>query len=543
MLITTKLKLINENDNLLIINKQVAEDFNLLKVKSIIIRFGFNISEANILIDSNSKDKDIGISTGIIKNLKIPYFCNYNITVNSQKELVIGPFIGIYMAKTENALIKKLRGLNSFVKRYSNLNGAVFGFSLDNIDKTNLKMTGFIYNPRLDIWHKEKLPYPSAIFNRSVMDSEWRKYFVSLYGKKIYNYRPFDKWEMYEILSKLQEMEEHLPNTTLYLDSTDIINCLEEYNNIYIKPIDGKQGKGIYNLAKKEKSLILKTRSDGKNISKNFNNIEEILSFLEERLKIKKYIIQPTLDIQIDSKSIDFRVGMDKNQLGEWQKTTFLSRVSGTESIVSNRAVGGGTIKEIEDVLKDIYGMDDLEVKKYKEKLVSVATKAANYLEFTGLHLGKLAFDLAIDRNKKIWIIEINSRYPDDSLSNSLGKRHVYYDTRLTNMLYAKKLSGFDLKSNEPVFRFDEVDHDFTLGVVKKVQIYIGIFKKRRQEFKDYLLDLLNKTELSSDLLFDNDKLKFVLTLEGSTDEIIDLVNTIQKGNDFNKVIAIEKVD
>lgn len=542
---TYNIEVLKSGQRHLTINKNLADKYNLSKVKSILVRFGLKIMEVKLFIEEEHANMYIGLSKDIIEKLGIPTYCNFNIYVNSKKEIVIGPFIGLFMGKKESTIIKKLRVINSFVQRYDKLNGAVFAFSLDNINKKNLTMDGYVFNPILNIWQRASLPFPAAIYKRSVFNTEWREYFGSIYGNKVFNYNSFDKWEMYERLRQFEDVRYFLPDTKLYKDLEDIWVSLSQYENIYIKPIDGKQGLGIFNVVKNEKSILVKTRKKGENLSWSFTNKDDFLYFISQKLEINKYIIQQTLDIQIDSKAIDFRIGMDKDQLGKWNDTTFLSRVSGNESIVSNRAAGGGEVKEISDTLKEIYKMNDVEKDRYQNELISLAYKASIYLEETGLSLGKLAFDMAIDSNNKIWIVEINSRYPDDSLVNSLGKRHVYYDTRHLNMLYAKKLSGFDHTTNDLVFNFAEFQEEIKSEEVKKIKVYVGVPLKEREGFKEYLAHIIQESILEHLVSYDKSTQKFELVLEGSFNEIVKIIKRIKSNdnNKFSSVVSIIELD
>lgn len=540
-MVSYNIKVKDDEETKFIISKDFSKAFNLSKVKSSFIRFGFKIIESTIIIDDNLPSNEIVISQNIIEQLKLPTYCNFNITVNKQGEIIFGPFIGIYMGRKETTLIKKLRIIDSYVKKYKEVNGAVFAFTLDNINKENFTMRGYIYNPRMDIWQKVTVPYPASIFNKTTMNTDWREYFGALYGNKIFNYNSFDKWEMYERLKQFDDIEGLFPPTKLYENVEGITEYLDQYKNLFIKPIAGKKGLGIYNVIKTNNVIQVKTRLKGENLAWEFADRNEFLTFIVGKLETNQYIIQKTLDIQIDSKAIDFRVGMDKDQTGNWNNIMFISRVSGDNSIVSNRALGGGVIRLIPDVLKDIYKMSNEEVEEYESNLVTIATKISVYLEKTGLYLGKLAFDIAIDSNKKIWIVEINSRYPDDSLANSLGDTQTYYDIRHTNMMFSKRLSGFDQTTNDTLLHFSGSSAQVNNREIKKVKIYIGVTKNNKEKFKEYLSGLLQKTVFSPDVNYNETKRKFEIVLEGKFVDINQFIQSlkISKENTIENVIGI----
>jgi len=345
------IKVMTECDGILKINSQTAKELNLDRIKNSVLRFGLRVSEIHILVDESIEIEDLFISKNVIDFLMIPYDCTYNISVKNN-ELLIGPFIGIFIGNKEQGIVKRMKLLNSFVKKYSQINGTIFAFTMEGINKSEFIIDGYFFNENLNLWMKKKLPFPMSIFNRFTMSKKQREFFRSIYGDKIFNPKAINKWEMYEQLVQYPETKELLPETIQYTNSKDIIDMLNKHNTVYIKPISGKQGVGIFKVEKLENFYLVKTRENQENVEWSLRDERDLDKFMKVKLNNGNYIIQESLNIQLDKKSIDFRVGMDKDQSGEWKRTMFVSRISGTESIISNRAAGGGEVRTIEDVLK-----------------------------------------------------------------------------------------------------------------------------------------------------------------------------------------------
>jgi len=72
-----------------------------------------------------------------------------------------------------------------------------------------------------------------------------------------------------------------------------------------------------------------------------------------------------------------------------------------------------------------------------------VVLKSCEQLEQTGFRYGNLGFDIAIDTNNHIWIIEINNIYPDHTIALDANDPLLYKTVMTTPLLYAKWLSGF----------------------------------------------------------------------------------------------------
>src|SRR5690625_483784 len=124
-----------------------------------------------------------------------------------------------------------------------------------------------------------------------------------------------------------------------------MIDFINKYNDIYIKPVGGNQGQGIYNVIQSKDQIRIMTRKDGQNVVITCNSEEEVKEFAKRYLRSRKYIMQQTLDLSINNRMIDFRIGFDKNQQGEWKHNLYITRVGGDESIVSNVATSGGYVE------------------------------------------------------------------------------------------------------------------------------------------------------------------------------------------------------
>src|SRR5699024_210247 len=117
-----KINITNEPSAILKMNQTTAESYNVAYLKDTVIRFGFATAETQLVIDNELTENEINMSAQIAKKLHLPVFCNLNLTLENNT-LVLGPFIGIIVANKKQAVIKKLRLLNNYVKYYSKLNG------------------------------------------------------------------------------------------------------------------------------------------------------------------------------------------------------------------------------------------------------------------------------------------------------------------------------------------------------------------------------------------------------------------------------------
>jgi hypothetical protein len=118
--------------------------------------------------------------------------------------------------------------------------------------------------------------------------------------------------------------------------------------------------------------------------------------------------------------------------------------------VVSNYS-SGGSVEPIETLVKNHFHFNNEEVLELKENINSISYKILDSIKNSGHDFGKLAFDIAIDKNLRLWIIEVNNRSPDDFLFARAGDRDTTYQIKLDNMLYAKWLAGFSTNKGNPI--------------------------------------------------------------------------------------------
>nr|WP_236782664.1 YheC/YheD family protein [Allobacillus saliphilus] len=448
------------------------------------------------------------------------------------------------MGEKKKQLYNNVRILNNYVKKYKKINGAIFGFTVDGINKYDLQITGLLYNPQKKFWETKKLPFPGSIIKRRLITQEWREYLNYFYPDGIYNYKPLDKWQVYKRLIQFKELSDFLPPTDLVNKFSDITDFLLQHKNIYLKPSNGNRGIGIYNIIQYKDKVTVQSRGKDTNHIWEFDSHEELVNFLEENLKKEQYIIQKTLNLKVDNKSIDFRVGLDKDQTGNWKRNMFVARISGENSIVSNVARSEGTVKYPLEALCDLYNFSPSVAKDFEQKLKDLGAKVGRAIDDTGLHFGKLALDIAIDNESKLWIIEVNNKSPNDTIMRLLGDKDKFYQIRLTNMLYAKKLSGFEIHTNENFLNFNlKEEQDLNLNQKIESKIYISIPGKQKK-FKDYINELDKVYDLSIKFIEPIKKRRIVIVkVEGVKETFYKFIEEINKGMYKNNIKGIALKD
>lgn len=411
------------------------------ETEEITVKFGTKTIKVSLKASSNIGENNIVMSTNSIDELNISEFPKYEI-LNKNNELVLGPYIGLLMASTNQSLMKKAKRLNKYVEDYASFSGAVLAFSLEGIDTTTQQIYGFMFNPQLKRWEKGVYPYPAAIFRSISIPQKLHSHLLIHTGNHLFNSHYFSKWKMYQNLVDNPQLIKHLPYTKLYRKPEDLIQFLSKYSLAYIKPINGLKGRSIQEFEQRRDGYLVRFRKDNRNYVK-FISKGEIASYLEMYLKANHVLIQQKLNLIFhENKIVDFRLFVLKDQAGAWKCLGWIGREGEEGSVVSNRSSGGKVI-DGDTLLKKILGIKNGDFNNLKEKMFTLACHASNEMEQNGTNYGYFAIDMAIDKDQNIWIIEMNHRSPNDGLPLYVGNYSLYQKIKTFKMLYAKFLCGF----------------------------------------------------------------------------------------------------
>jgi glutathione synthase/RimK-type ligase-like ATP-grasp enzyme len=443
------IKLQQSKKALLVLNEYLAEKLSLTKLKRGYISFGVKKIYVDVLVSKEIIDKEIIISEAVAKELYIPQYPIYEIKAKGN-EIVLGPCIGILACQKEKDLTKRmLKEIALNTMDYGRIHGAIIAFSLEKVNKENHIIEGYCYNPEKEAWEKGIFPYPLSIYRRSRLSDQWENHFLPLIGDTTFNNYSFDKWDMHKWFSQEREIAKHMPRTIVYSKKKDLYDMLDNYGVVYVKPIWGMKGFGVIRVNKEENKLRFRYREDGNNIDLQLEEQKEIDETLEKLFSSGDCIIQQGIElISYDGGLVDFRCVMQKNEVCKWECSSIIARVGANASVVSNVSSGGAALPAM-DFIKDALASSHLEAFTIKEGLISLCMKICNALDSYGYNFGTLGLDIGVDKDKNIWLIEVNNRRPHPGIALRASDIQSYYTILTTPLRYAKALAGFGSKEVE----------------------------------------------------------------------------------------------
>jgi len=319
----------------------------------------------------------------------------------------------------------------------------VFVFTPQDVNDAKGLIHAQLYNPEIKKWSRRWLRFPNIIYDRCRIQKSYRFQQLLAFRKRYSNLhflnRPLrNKWTIYRALSQVPEFRAHLPVTKIYQSSEDVALLLKKFPTVYLKPINGTGGRGILRIERgKEGGLLLQGRNHSRSIVRpkqiSRGRLSSALNNWDKRGD--RYIVQQGLNIKLPSGRVhDYRMLVQKNGAGAWEVTGCAGRIGPLRSITSNLH-GGGEAASMNNLLRQWVGSEK-DLKKIRQTAEAFGVQVARYLEATYGALCELALDLAIDRDGKIWLIEVNPK-PSREVFKQAGEREIYRKAIVRPIEYA----------------------------------------------------------------------------------------------------------
>ncbi|MEH7352350.1 YheC/YheD family protein [Neobacillus drentensis] len=422
------------SSNSLFLPESTAESFGIENKQTVTLSFGKRKKPVTIHTLHSNHDSKILVSKNVRSELLIDTDVKYEM-VYSNNELMLGPIIGLLLAKSDVRLQKYMQHYLIYTMLYEQINGILFVFCEQQIDFTNEKITGYVFDPSTpENWRKAELPFPKAVFRRVELSQKTLTELSEKIGAGFFNAQYFDKWQFWNWLSPYEELRKHLAETTNKVTLTNLNLFIDKYNGVYLKPKNGSRGKGIYYIEKhKNQYVILENYQD--NIRQLSS--EQMITFLS---KHSYYLLQQPIHLHtFEERKVDYRVILQKDGTGHWQCTGIIARFGNTNAISSNFKANGfameGTL-----ALMTQFGYDELTAFKKYQEIISICRKMACTVDEIAGGYADLGIDIGIDKDGKVWVIEMNKR-PDHDFPLFIKDRKMYYSVKSNPVLFAKYIA------------------------------------------------------------------------------------------------------
>ena len=298
-------------------------------------------------------------------------------------------------------------------------------------DVRGREILGHFYNPAAKAWRRKLTPFPDVVYDRCRYQPTPRfrqlQRFRLKYPHLLYTNRPMaNKWVIYQLLSQNRGLSRYLPETVLLRSSGDALDLLGRYRMIYAKPINGTGGRGVLRIEKLANGgyRVMGRDRHRKILKPRTCSAAQLLPLLRKLAQEGDYLAQRGIETRLANGRVhDFRVLVQKNGQGQWQLTGGAARVGPSGSITSNLH-GGGSAAAMDRLLELRFG-DASRVRAIQREVEQLCYDILRELEKKYTELCEMAFDLAIDRNGRIWLLELNPK-PSREVFRRLGQTATY---------------------------------------------------------------------------------------------------------------------
>lgn len=329
-----------------------------------------------------------------------------------QNRPIIAVLTEVSEKDNQNPSFKNIHTFCEELHEYVSKSGGFFYvFTLNNTSKE--AFTGFYFDEKK--WQKAQLPLPDFVYNRihgrRTEVSKRFKAFMELakeFQITVFNHRFLSKWEVHEWLVQRNQLTAFLPETHL-LTRALLENMLDTYNDLYIKPLNGSQGRGIYWVNQQDDHITLAFSKKEGIHQQPYKNKAEVIGAIIENIGSQPFLIQQGLDLlEWDGNKLDFRALCHRKNNHEWKVTSVVARSSAEDHFASNLALGGQLLRP-NRVLATFFDKQYAHSKLMlmKELALEVANCISNHVSGLMVELG---IDIGIDVQGNLWLIEVNSK-------------------------------------------------------------------------------------------------------------------------------------
>jgi hypothetical protein len=293
-------------------------------------------------------------------------------------------------------------------------------FAPEDIDWENKSLTALHRSKRG--WKLSRFAFPHVLYNRcyELDPGILQRWKTELGEHACFNHiNHFDKFQIHEYLAR--RLEANIPAAMPY-DGESAAKMLAEHKLLYLKPVMGNKGIGVFRVELKPSGVI---HIGDHHLAPRYitDNHAQFEQCMQDMMGTSPYFMQRGINTSLlEGRAFDIRALVQKNRRGRWSVSSTVSRVA-LEGCF-NTSIFEKMCRTL-DALHYLYAPE--RANDIHKSICRLSLLAAKYVEeASGNHLGELSVDFALDTEGRPWIIELNAM-PQKSLYRALGKERTAY--------------------------------------------------------------------------------------------------------------------
>lgn len=367
----------------------------------------------------NGRHHLVSLSKGVSKSLRLPAF-PYQVYYSDVRSLFIGPVIGIlvsFLRSGDKPIRFESRMYKEIIKQARQRGVLVYLFSYQGVQKDNDLIKG-VTTDNKDQWITGIYPLPDVVYNRIRRRKVERmpeiQTLLKQYGDNpclfLFNSRYLSKWEVYAAASTTPAVSALFP-LTLPFSRQNLASILEHYGQVMVKPDRGSLGKGIIKAKALPNQNFQFATSKDPLVWRTCRSIDDLYTALRQNAtKPEELLLQQVVDIcRLKGRIFDIRAQFQKDGDGVWVITGVAVRVAAKNRFVTH-IPNGGRAENYQRVIRSIFRNPDAKTELDKQ-LAYICRQVPSLLEeYLEINLGIVSMDIAIDKQGRMWILEVNSK-------------------------------------------------------------------------------------------------------------------------------------
>jgi hypothetical protein len=339
--------------------------------------------------------------------------------------------------------------LRRLVREGQKLDAEVFVFSPQDVCLDTKRIKGF--TPKERRWESKWYPWPEIVIDRyRYYPVPRHRAYLPFREKNLFRYansRFANKFLVHQVLAEEPKLLPWLPETHPF-DVVKLREMLQRHRIVYVKPTNGTGGRSILRIEQTGEGYLLHGQTKRKGRSSTLlptwaaliKRIQQWTNW--EKRGQEQFFLQQGLDLELlPNRIVDVRLLIQKDGEGVWKITGIGARIGRVNASTSNLHAGG-TAAPASRFLASRFGRE--RAKMILEECRELAHRAVVKIEQHYGPMMEFGFDIGIDVNGRVWLIEINPK-PGREILRRLGLHEQYQKAVRRPIEYALYL----LRENE----------------------------------------------------------------------------------------------
>ncbi len=276
-------------------------------------------------------------------------------------------------------------------------------------------VTGYVLSPIFaSTWTRQTLDMPDVLYDNVFVHlavqglvhplrSHAKEHHIPLFNPSLPG-----KGAITHFVSQISGTTMHVPQTKIVQNESTVVDMMDRYRTVYVKPTGGYGGRGVLRLTSVPRGIRVECdRFQGdKKLSAVLSNVD-FHQFYQRVIAKRTHIVQEQIPLlQVDGANVDFRVVLGRDRQGEWQVVGIVPKVAAKHGVVTNLVAGGHRLSMND--LAHVWGLARTE--EISDRLIRSAKVVSYALSKRYKTFGLVGYDLGVDDSLNVWYIEMNPK-------------------------------------------------------------------------------------------------------------------------------------